>query len=97
MKHTRGATCPVEKVARILSDSWTMLIVRDLMVGKKRFSDLATSLSPISTRTLTLKLKQLSEDGIVVKDEPYYSLTSKGKNLASIYKEMTVYGKKYLV
>ncbi len=96
MKREKKQNCPIEKVVSILSDSWTMLIVRDLIESRLRFSDLATSLSPISTRTLTLKLKQLIEDGIVEKEETYYFLTNKGKNLGNIYKEMSFYGKKYL-
>lgn len=88
--------CPVSKVAELLSDTWTMLIVRDIMRNPMRFSQLHASLTGISTRTLTLKLNKLTEGGIISKKEPYYSITPKGKHLGAIFAEMTVYGKKYL-
>ena len=96
MKNTAKTTCPVAKVASLLSDLWTMLIVRDLMLKPMRFSELHTSLHGVSTRTLTLKLQKLVESGVISKNEPYYSITTKGKKLAAIYTEMTKYGKKYL-
>ena len=88
--------CPVAKVASLLSDAWTMLIVRDLMRTRLRYSELVTSLDGISTRTLVLKLKKLEDSGIVSKKDPYYVITPKGKRLGAIFQEMTKYGKKYL-
>lgn len=96
MKKKKGSTCPIERVAVLLSDSWTMLIVRDLIDKKARFTDLASSLSPISTRTLTLKLKYLIDEDIVSKSDTSYILTAKGKKLGTIFEEMYKYGTKYL-
>jgi len=53
--------CPMTKTAQLLSDTWTMLIMHDLLSGSKRFCELERSLEGISTRTLTLKLKKLEE------------------------------------
>ena len=89
-------TCPVAKVASLLSDTWTMLIVRDLMRNKMRYSELLASLEGISTRTLVLKLKKLEESGVISKKDLWYLITPKGKKLAAIFEEMTQYGKKYL-
>ena len=88
--------CPVAKVASLLSDTWTMLILRDLMKGPLRYKDLTESLEGISTRTLTLKLQKLDDEGIIVKKVPHYAITAKGKKLGAIFAEMTLYGKKYL-
>lgn len=96
MKNHSNADCPVAKVASLLSDAWTMLIVRDLMKESMRFSELLGSLAGISTRTLTIKLAKLEEAGIIVKKENRYSVSLKGKKLGAIYTEMTKYGKKYL-
>ena len=96
MKDHSSAQCPIAKVASLLSDTWTMLIVRDLMKKPMRFTELVGSLEGISTRTLSLKLQKLEADGIIVKKEPLYTVTTKGKNLAAIFGEMTKYGKKYL-
>lgn len=88
-------TCPVQKTAELLSDFWTILIIRDLIKGPKRFTDLEKLLDGISTRTLTLKLKKLVEEGLVEKKETNYSLTKKGKGLNTIFEAMERYGKKH--
>jgi len=96
MKDHSGALCPVAKVAALLSDAWTMLIVRDVMKRPMRYSELALSLEGISTRTLTQKLEKLVAAGIISKKESRYSITAKGKKLGAIFAEMTKYGKRYL-
>lgn len=95
--------CPVARVAGLLGDPCTLLIVRDLLVGKKRFGEIESSLSPISSRTITNKLKVLEEMNIITrtefKEKPprvEYSLTKEGKKLHGLIEEMRSYGKKYL-
>lgn len=93
----RGSTCPITKTAGLLSDAWTMLIVRALMKGTKRFSELETELEGISTRTLSTKLKSLLAEGLVKKrKDGAYLATAKGKALRKILLAMGNYGKKYL-
>lgn len=77
----------------LIGDHSTVLIVRDLLTGPKRFKDLEGSLG-ISTRTLTIKLKNLEKEGIIVRDEGY-SLTKKGRGLESITKAMRQYAQRY--
>ena len=86
--------CPIAKVALLLSDPWTMLIIRDLLKKEMRFSDLERSLEGISSRTLTNKIKCLEAEGVVVKDELYYSITKKGTKLKKVIDAMALYGKK---
>lgn len=89
--------CPITKVAMLLSDSWTMLVMHFLIDGPKRFCELEKLLSGISTRTLTLKLNKLVEDGMVVKKaDGSYEATKKGKGLKLIEDSMRKYEKKYL-
>lgn len=95
--------CPIARVADLIGDSYTLLVVRDLLAGSKRFGDLAASLEGISTRTLTKKLKALEEYGIIKREEfsekpprVLYSLTKKGLGLHSIAEAMRKYGEKYL-
>ena len=86
----KDTTCPVAKVARILSDTWTMLIICDLMKKPMRYNELHESLATISTRTLALKLKNLESIKIIKKKEVhYYALTSTGKKLDAIIKVMS--------
>jgi len=96
-------SCPLAKVAHIFGDTSILLIIRDLLNSSKRFKDLETSLSGVSSRTIALKLKFLEEKGIVsravYKEKPpkvEYSLTQKGHALHKITEEMRAYGKKYL-
>lgn len=91
------APCPVQKTATLLSDTWTMLIIRDLLEGPRRFCELERSLEGISTRTLTLKLRKLEEDRLVKKlKNGSYSATPRGKGLRMVESAMRRYGEKYL-
>jgi len=96
-------SCPVAKVADRFGDSYTLLIVRDLMDGPKRFGALEESLSGISSRTLCKKLKALEDEGLVTRTEfrerpprVEYRLTKKGAAFHSVVDAMRSYGKKYL-
>ena len=89
--------CPVQKTATLLSDTWTMLIIRDLLEAPRRFCDLERSLDGISTRTLTAKLKNLEKDRLVKKmASGAYAATPRGKGLRIVESAMRRYGKKYL-
>ncbi len=94
MKNASHTDCPVAKTATLLSDTWTMLIIRDLLKGKMRFSELEKTLAGISSRTLTLKLKCLEGADIVTKSDIYYTLTPQGKKLETVIAAMESWGKK---
>lgn len=94
--HPKKTECPIANVANILSDVWTILIIRDLLEKEKRFSELNQSLKTISTRTLTLKLKRLEKMGLVEHADFFYKLSLRGKKLEKIISSMSEYGKKYL-
>lgn len=105
MKHDdKGSDfCPIAKVAMLLGDPSTLLIIRDLLVGRRRFKDLEASLSPVSSRTIAKKLKLLEEEEIILREEfkekpprVEYSLTKKGEALGGLLEEMRAYGKKFL-
>ncbi len=94
MKSEDHTNCAVSKTANLLSDPWTMLIIRDLLKSPMRFCELERSLSGISTRTLTLKLKRLEVEDVVTKtDEVHYALTSQGKKLKKVIDAMEAWGK----
>jgi DNA-binding HxlR family transcriptional regulator len=90
-------TCPITATAELLSDTWTMLIMRALTEGPKRFTELEKWLEDISSRTLTLKLQKLSKQGMVKRTpNGLYMATEKGKGLKVIERAMVAYGKRYL-
>jgi len=91
--------CPVEVTLSIIGKKWTALIVRDLLSGTKRFGELQNSLSGISPRTLSARLKDLETEKIikkkVFKEIPLhveYTLTPRGKDLHAIIDQMANWG-----
>lgn len=97
MQHDGKQVCPLTKTAELLSDTWTILIMRSLSEGPKRFCQLEDWLGTISSRTLTLKLKKLQTQGMIEKtSEGVYQRTEKGKGLSSIERAMIKYGEKFL-
>ncbi|MFX1451550.1 MAG: winged helix-turn-helix transcriptional regulator, partial [Promethearchaeota archaeon] len=80
--------CPIEITLNYLGKKWTIQLIRDLFKGKKRFSEFLKANPQISTKMLSLRLKELQESGIIKKEvvstTPLiieYSLSKKGKDL----------------
>ncbi len=98
-----NSDCPVCRTADIVCGKWTLLVIRDLAEGRSRFCELERSLTGISPRTLSLRLRGLEEEGIVerhtfpeVPPRVEYSLTDKGRALAPIVEDMRRYGREWL-
>jgi Predicted transcriptional regulators len=62
-----GQICPVSKAAELLGERWTLLIIRELVLGTTRFNDFQRALSQISPTLLTKRLNQLAEAGLLVR------------------------------
>lgn len=62
-----GQFCPISKAMEILGEKWTLLIVRELLMGGHRFNELQRGLTHISPTLLTRRLQTLEEEGLVVK------------------------------
>jgi DNA-binding HxlR family transcriptional regulator len=95
--------CPVARTAGIVSGKWTLLIIRDLTTGTKRFSELERSLVGISPKTLSERLSALESEGILqrktyaeVPPKVEYSLTEKGQALFVLIEDMRSYGRHWL-
>lgn len=58
-----GQFCGLARAAEVLGQRWTMLILRDLLVGPRRYSDLLAGLPGIATNVLAARLKELEADG----------------------------------
>lgn len=65
-----GQFCPIAKAAEILGERWTILIVRELLMGGRRFSELQRGLGDISPALLAARLKSLEEQGLVARRRP---------------------------
>jgi DNA-binding HxlR family transcriptional regulator len=95
--------CPVCRTAEVISGKWTLLIIRDLADSSLRFCELERSLSGISPRTLSLRLRALEDHGIVerqtypeVPPRVEYALTDKGNALVPLIEDMRSYGSRWL-
>jgi len=91
--------CPVAKASSVLSGKWTTLIVRDLLSGTKRYSELQRSLLGISPRMLAARLSMLEEAGLVTKTiyptvppKTEYKLTEAGRRIEPGIAAMAAFG-----
>ncbi|MEL1249299.1 winged helix-turn-helix transcriptional regulator [Aurantiacibacter gilvus] len=93
--------CPATKASELIGDKWVLQIIRALMMGARRFSDLTDAIPRISPAVLSARLKSMAEQGLVVKREPSgqksatYRLTPSGRELRPIIEHLAVWGLKW--
>lgn len=96
-----GQFCPVAKAAEVLGDKWSLLIVRELLMGGNRFNVLQRGLSNISPTILTKRLNELVDEGIVIKKKIQgqkgfeYYLTECGQELFPILEQLGTWGMRW--
>ncbi|TMF08711.1 MAG: helix-turn-helix transcriptional regulator [Chloroflexi bacterium] len=80
--------CPIARTLDIIGDRWTLLIIRDLFLGRSRYNEFRQSTPRISPRLLSERLKRLEEQGLVEREllagyppRAEYRLTAKGRSL----------------
>ncbi|HVG38603.1 MAG TPA: helix-turn-helix domain-containing protein [Pyrinomonadaceae bacterium] len=88
MRRREGDGCPVTGALQLIGDKWTMLVVRDLVRAPRRTTELLEALSPISSRTLLGRLRDMERDHLVERrsyggSPPHveYALTPRGRLL----------------
>jgi len=95
--------CAIANSLDIVGDKWSLLVVRDLLHGKRTYGELVDSPERIPTNMLADRLKRLESAGIIV-STPYqqrpvrysYTLTPKGKDLGSVLLAFVRWGKKHI-
>jgi DNA-binding HxlR family transcriptional regulator len=101
MKAGYGHFCLAARTLESVGDRWSLLIVRDLLAGPRRFSDLKRLLTSVTAKWLTIRLRALEAEEIVTrKQEPgrrevWYELTEKGRDLAPVLEALLAWGLKY--
>jgi DNA-binding HxlR family transcriptional regulator len=90
-----GQYCPVSRTLDVVGERWTLLIVRDLLVGTTRFNDLARGLPGLSRSLLTKRLRHLERAGVVTRTGQHYLLTPSGRALESIVFGMAEWGARF--
>jgi DNA-binding HxlR family transcriptional regulator len=104
MSGTRYAQfCALARAAEILGERWTLLIIRELLLGQKRFGDLSDRLSGVSPTVLTTRLNALIESGVVQRvtlpppfNAQVYELTPIGLSLRPAIRELIRWGGNFI-
>ncbi|WP_435592374.1 winged helix-turn-helix transcriptional regulator [Nocardia sp. bgisy118] len=91
--------CGLSRSLDLVGERWTLLIVRELMSGPKRYSDLVDTLDGIGTNLLASRVKQLDNDGLITRKQlpppaasQVYELTPAGRELAAALVPLAVWG-----
>ena len=94
--------CPVEITMGLIGEKWKVLIIRDLLTGKKRFGELKKSVTGITQKVLTNNLRQMEASGLIkrkvyaeVPPRVEYSLTETGLSLKPVLDSMVEWGNDY--
>lgn len=102
-QHARRSSCPVAGALDLVGDRWTLLVVRDLLRGKRRYGDLAASSERIPTNILADRLRRLERGGVVERVQysarpPRYEyrLTPRGEDLRPAIRSLAAWGLQYV-
>ena len=95
--------CGLARALDIVGERWTLLVIRELVLGPRRFSDLLAALPGISTNLLSTRLRSLEADGIVGRGQlpppaasSVYQLTDSGVALGEVVKRLGLWGLQFL-
>lgn len=98
-RRTYGQYCPLATALDVVGERWTLLVIRELLVGPQRYSDLLQGLPGISTSLLSDRLRHLEADGIIERSflpppaaSTVYELTEDGRELAAALVPLAIWG-----
>lgn len=99
----KRSPCPITNTLDILGDKWTLLVIRDLFLGKHHYREFTESPEGIPTNILADRLKRLEASGIISK-QPYqerpvryaYELTSMGEDLLPLLAEIARWANRHI-
>lgn len=92
---TYGQYCPISHALDILGERWSLMILRDMLVGTTRFNDLARGLPGLSRSLLTKRLRQFERVGVVERAGNEYLLTEAGRGLEPVVFGLGRWGAKW--
>ncbi|MBU8818463.1 helix-turn-helix transcriptional regulator [Mycolicibacterium goodii] len=97
---TYGQFCPVAKAMELLDERWTLLVVRELLLGSTHFNDLRRGVPKMSPALLSRRLKSLARAGVLERTEvdgrTSYSLTECGRELATVVDALGTWGVRWI-
>jgi DNA-binding HxlR family transcriptional regulator len=98
-KRTYGDRCGIARALDLVGERWALLVVRELLLGPKRFTDLRSGLPHVSPDVLAQRLRELEESGIVRRGKlpppagsRIYELTERGRQLEPVVLELGRFG-----
>jgi DNA-binding HxlR family transcriptional regulator/putative sterol carrier protein len=102
-EHRYQQYCALARATDVVGNRWTLLIIRELRPGPRRFTDLVEGLPGISRKLLTERLRDLERDGIITRKElpppaarQVYELTDDGRDLATAMVPLAAWGARRL-
>ena len=94
--------CPVATTVQLIGNKWKILIIRNLLTGPQRFTEIVKTIPGISKKVLTDNLRALEDDGLIEREvfaevppRVIYSLSQLGKTLQPIFDAMSDWGIDY--
>lgn len=96
-----GQFCSVARTLDLLGERWTLLIVRELLSGSRRFGEIQRGIPRISRTMLSARLRELTDAGVIERHEdsgaaPDYRLTPAGLELAGVVRDLGTWGQRWL-
>jgi DNA-binding HxlR family transcriptional regulator len=92
--------CPVAKAMELLDERWTMLVIRELLLGSRHFNDIRRGVPKMSPSLLSKRLRDLTRAGIVERRdegrEVAYGLTAAGMELAPVVDKLGAWGMRWI-
>lgn len=95
-KRSYRQNCALALAADLIGERWTLLLIRDLLVGPKRYSELNQSLAGMGTNLLATRLRELQSAGIIENTEGGYRLTEAGRGLEPAILALVRWGMAYI-
>ena len=88
---------PVARSLEVVGDRWTLLVVRELLLGGRRWAELQRALPGIPSNLLAERLRLLEEEGVVNRTDPgrAYRLTAKGRDLGPVLAGLAAWGTRH--
>lgn len=95
--------CPLSIALEFIGDKWSLIIIRDMCLGKSKYCDFQSSSEGIPTNILASRLRELEENGLLLK-QPYqdkpvryaYFLTPKGADLLPVLQQLVIWTQKHV-
>jgi DNA-binding HxlR family transcriptional regulator len=92
---TYAQYCPISRTLDIVGDRWTLLVIRELIIGSTRFNEIARGLPGLSRGLLSRRLRQLEGAGVIEREDGAYRLTPAGEDLQGLVMQLAEWGSRH--